>query len=170
MACRMVAAMVIRNIVIEGSTGRGILFFKKRQMVNGRNLGRGLAYPTLGLLKITRNKAGWLLLLHRRGHKPLSMQRSLDQWIWALSEKNRSTSDLFQVQRGHSPICKCSDQIGQCLSEPLHPLHNRLCLGGKGKTHELIAPESSAWYRREQRLFQQIIRHGHRAVDFHSFC
>jgi hypothetical protein len=47
-------------------------------------------HPTLGLIKIDRLKDQWVYYCYaEKGHKPLSRQRPLDQWIWALSERRQ---------------------------------------------------------------------------------
>jgi len=44
-------------------------------------------HPSHGLIKIFMSSAGWVYRCYtRNGEKPLSKERPLDQWIWALSE------------------------------------------------------------------------------------
>jgi len=45
-------------------------------------------HPSHGLIKIYTNKAGWVYRCYTaNGTKPLSKERAIDQWIWALSEE-----------------------------------------------------------------------------------
>ena len=45
-------------------------------------------HPSNGLIKIYNSAAGWVYRCYtRNGDKPLSKERPLDQWVWALSVK-----------------------------------------------------------------------------------
>lgn len=52
-------------------------------------------HPNLGLIKIFLDKnAKWVYQCYAQmGHKPLSAERPLDQWTWALSERKQETFD-----------------------------------------------------------------------------
>ena len=52
------------------------------------------SHPNLGLIKIFLNKSSkWVYQCYaERGHKPLSAERPLDQWTWALSEKKHDSN------------------------------------------------------------------------------
>ncbi|OGR07696.1 MAG: hypothetical protein A2511_00640 [Deltaproteobacteria bacterium RIFOXYD12_FULL_50_9] len=44
-------------------------------------------HPTLGLIKIFQKNYTWVYMCYAsNGQKPLSKDRPLDQWTWALSE------------------------------------------------------------------------------------
>ena len=53
-------------------------------------------HPSLGLIKVFPNASGdWVYRCYNQnGDKPLSKERPMDQWIWALSEK-RTDGDFL---------------------------------------------------------------------------
>lgn len=47
-------------------------------------------HPTLGLIKIFQKNNSWVYQCYTTsGEKPLSKDRPLDQWTWALSEPQK---------------------------------------------------------------------------------
>lgn len=46
-------------------------------------------HPNLGLIKISEKGSSWVYRCYtRNGQKPVSKERALDTWTWALSEKS----------------------------------------------------------------------------------
>jgi len=46
-------------------------------------------HPSLGLIRVYPNGPDWVYRCYNKnGDKPLSKERPLDQWTWALSEKH----------------------------------------------------------------------------------
>ena len=44
-------------------------------------------HPSHGLIKVYQNDLDWVYRCYtKNGQKPLSKERKMDQWIWALSE------------------------------------------------------------------------------------
>lgn len=52
-------------------------------------------HPTMGLIRVYVNGGDWVYVCYtRNGQKPLSKERKMDSWSWALSEPAHTPSSL----------------------------------------------------------------------------
>ena len=56
--------------------------------MQGKYTGGWYQHPTHGLIKVSLSDSQWVYRCYtQNGFKPLSKERPIDQWIWALSEE-----------------------------------------------------------------------------------